>query len=98
MGSFERFKSYEAWKANLEERLALHLFFQDGERRADNFNIEETTGVVVHIDKKRVEVKENPLRRGVWMVFVNGVDVGSFIGPLAQMKATRLAGKLLNED
>jgi len=82
--------------AELEERLAKRLFFDtDGKPRPDTFDEEKKLLSIA--PKKRVEVLENPQRKGVWIVLVNNVEIGSFVGPLAQMKATRLAGKYLNE-
>lgn len=77
--------SFQRWKDDLEQRLALHLF-----------NNPEKEKALLPPFKRIVNVEEMPSGNG-WTVKLDGKGIAFFYGPTAHTDASAYAGKLANE-
>jgi hypothetical protein len=80
--------SFNRWKLDLEERLALYLF-----NHPENEKVKMLPASV----KRVVEVESIPGDRG-WMVKLNGMGVAFFYSSKAHEEASSYAGKLANGE
>jgi hypothetical protein len=78
-------EKHRAWIFDLEQRLAYHLFFNSEKEE------EKPSG------KRVIEVVEDEVKIGGWLVFFNGKKAFTFDGPDARKMALRTAEDLSKE-
>jgi hypothetical protein len=91
----EILKKFNEWKADLEERLAKHLF--DHPESSVPSNLVSTTIMKKPNPSARYEIRESIGMPGVWNVWKDGMIREQFTGPLAHQSATKYLNYMLNE-
>ena len=95
----ERQRKFIAWRDDLEQRLALHIFLH--ENRHPKAVVSAPVFIAIEkpmfTPKLKVEVVESPSLVGAWEVYINGRMTNYYSGPDAHLKATKRAGEIANE-